>query len=166
MNLVELAKTVTKYGAPLLGMAIGGPQGATLGKLVAQWFANDTNDPDKLIQAIEQDPQSSEILQKIESNERIEIARILAEQKRIEIENEVKDRESARNFSSKDMETARNLTYILIIGSLGAIFIIPFLNPDSYETSLMAVLITMLVQAAKDSIRAWFGRSFKSDNGE
>jgi hypothetical protein len=47
MNLEEIGKTILSKGAPLLGMAIGGPAGATLGEVIASELGanpNDTND--------------------------------------------------------------------------------------------------------------------------
>ena len=140
------------------------PGGAALGQFIAEAFGGDINNPDDLIQRIHNDPQAVVKLKQIESNERIQIEKILALKEKVQIESEVKDRTSARIFSSKDIDTARNLTYILVLGSFGMIILIPYLNPDSRETSLIAALITMLVSAAKDAIRLWFGRSFKSDD--
>lgn len=163
MNLSDVGKSIIKI-APLLGAALPLPGGAALGQFIAEAFGGDITKPEDLINKIKNDPNAIVKLKQIESNENIQIAKILASRERVQIESEVRDRDGARLFSSRDVDTARNLTYILVLGSFGMIVLIPYLNPDSREASLIAALITMLVSAAKDAIRLWFGRSFKSDD--
>jgi hypothetical protein len=163
MSLADLSKTVAKY-APLLGAVLPIPGGAVLGKVIADVFGGDVKNTEDLVKRIEGDPDAAIKIKTIESNERIEIEKLIVLKHQVEIENEVKDRDSARKFAVNDIKTARNLTYLLVVASITMILLIPFLNPDGRETSLMAALITMLVQAAKDAIRTWFGRSFKEDS--
>lgn len=163
MNLSDLGKEVAKY-APLLGAVLPIPGGALIGQAIATAFGGSVNDTNDLIQKISQDPNASIKIKEIEANKQIEIEKLLVEKHRIEIENEVKDRQGAREFSSKDITTARNLTYLLVSGSFILVLSIPFLNPDGNETGLMAALITILVSATKDALRAWFGRSFSKED--
>lgn len=69
MDFADIAKTVAKYGAPLLGGMLAGPAGAAAASALAAKFGADPEMPEDIIGKIESDPQATEKLielQKIE----------------------------------------------------------------------------------------------------
>jgi hypothetical protein len=91
-SFVELGKTVAKY-APLLGSVLPVPGGAALGKVIADAFGGDADKPQDLINRINADPEAAFKLFTVQSNERIEIERLVVDKMRAQNE----DLASARN---------------------------------------------------------------------
>jgi hypothetical protein len=75
-------------GLPLLGGVLGGPGGAAAGKLIAKALGAGSDDPDELMQAIQADPNAVLKLKEIESNNSVELQRLLlqGEQNRLAAE--------------------------------------------------------------------------------
>lgn len=96
MDLSSLASAVKKY-APLVGTALGGPAGGAIGGLVsvvASAFGVDPDqaaaDPDILKAAIEKDPAAAVKLKEIESNQTIELQRMILAADTAKIESETR----------------------------------------------------------------------------
>lgn len=69
MDLSDIAKTLVKFGAPLLGNLLGGPLGASVVSTIANTFGADPNDTTDIFKKINADPQATEKLielQKVE----------------------------------------------------------------------------------------------------
>ena len=117
-KVVNLVKT----SAPLLGTVIGGPAGTVVGglaggavSLIAQAFGiEETDNPDKIYEAIKADPESAIKLREIELNNKIELQKIAlqldraylqdtqnARQRQIEVEKSTKDN-IVLNFGVRD----------------------------------------------------------------
>lgn len=76
--------------APVIGGLLGGPAGATAGALIARGLGCEET-PEAVSQAIKQDPEAFVKIKKIESEERIEMANIALEEKRMLVEAGSKD---------------------------------------------------------------------------
>ena len=72
---VDIGKKVTEVGAPLLGLALGGPAGAAIGQIVAAAIGADPNDPEDLLLKI-QNPEAAVKIKEIEATHDVEITRI------------------------------------------------------------------------------------------
>lgn len=66
MDFSELAKTVAKLGAPILGGALLGPAGAAAGAALAAKFGADSIEPAVIAQKIESDPKAIDKLLELE----------------------------------------------------------------------------------------------------
>lgn len=66
MDFAELAKTIAKLGAPILGGALLGPAGAAAGAALAAKFGADIVEPAAIAQKIESDPNALEKLLELE----------------------------------------------------------------------------------------------------
>lgn len=58
MNWKDIGKALISQGAPLVGGLLGGPAGASAGKLVAGLFDADPDNPEEVMNAIQADPES------------------------------------------------------------------------------------------------------------
>jgi hypothetical protein len=76
MDWKDLGSKIVSLGAPLLGGAVGGPGGAILGKVVANMFGGDPEDPSDLLSKLTMDSDAALKCKEIESSERIAIAQI------------------------------------------------------------------------------------------
>lgn len=99
MNWKELGNKIAS-SAPLLGSALGGPLGGGLGSLVASVFGAES-EPDKIMAAIQADPNAAVKLQEIESQERVRLREIVADQTKVSLQEETKRLQSVN-------ETMRN----------------------------------------------------------
>jgi hypothetical protein len=157
MTLADLGKIVVKYGAPLLGTALGGTGGGLIGKLIADYFGGDIKDIDDLINKISLDPDKEIKLKQIESNERIELERLITLDKQSARQRET---EFIKATGTKDY-TLKNLAYITVIGFFGVLFTLFMQHIDINETEkqLLAVLIGMLASKFQTIIDYYFGAS-------
>lgn len=92
MNFKDLGKAILQKGLPILGTALGGPAGATVGALIANAFDADPKNPEDIIKKINLDPNAQIKLIEIQKAHEIELAK-LALQSEIEVN---KDRANAR----------------------------------------------------------------------
>lgn len=88
MNWKELGTKIAD-SAPLLGSALGGPLGAGLGSIIAAAFGTEP-EPDKVLAAIQMDPQAAVKLQEIQSNEKVRLQEIVSQQAIVGLQEETK----------------------------------------------------------------------------
>lgn len=88
MNWKELGTKIAD-SAPLLGSALGGPLGGGLGSIIAAAFGSEP-EPDKVLAAIQKDPQSAVKLQEIQSNEKVRLQEIVSQQAIVGLQEETK----------------------------------------------------------------------------
>lgn len=130
MGLKDLAASLVKKGAPLLGSVIGGPVGGKVGQLVASAFGADPDDPDDVIAKIEADPEAAIKLRELETKHRERLEELKLEEARIALTEKsiyladaqsARDREKAivRTTGKKDI----NL-YVLAWVVVGGFFIL------------------------------------------
>lgn len=77
MNWGEIGQTVAK-AAPMLGSLLGGPAGGAAGSLVANAFGADA-DPEKVMTAINGDPEAQAKLKKLEQEHQRELRSMMLE---------------------------------------------------------------------------------------
>jgi hypothetical protein len=161
MDWKALGNAIVDYGAPLLGGAIAGPGGATLGKVVADMFGGDPNDPASLLENIQLDPEAGIKLAMMQSEERVRLREITAEQTKAYLA----DRQSARQREIELQKAGRTswemlvLAFLAIAGLIG-IALVLFLTevPDGAEEMLL-MIIGALISRAGDVYAFYFGSS-------
>lgn len=151
MEITDLSHTVARF-APLLGGALSGPFGVTVGSIIASVFGAESNKPDKLQNIIITDPNAAVKLKQIEADHQMELQRMV-------IQAALTDRESARlreasvdrtPFSTRD-KTPAFLAYMLTLGvfvALATLFCFP-VPPANQEIifTIVASLTTVWVGA-------------------
>lgn len=90
---MDLGDIVSGF-APLLGGLIGGPAGAAAGKLIANVFGGDEEKPDELAKIIQADPQAALKLKEIESNNRVELQKLVLQSESNKLANDTSRIES------------------------------------------------------------------------
>lgn len=155
-NLNDLGKWVAQ-SAPLLGGALAGPTGATIGSLIAAKFGGGSNQPDTLHTLIQADPQAALKLKELELEHELALTQLTIQTEKEEAQFIVQDRISAREreigvdqspFDRHD-KTPAILAYCLtgcVFFALGWLFCfpIPASNHDlisSFVSSLTTVWI-------------------------
>jgi hypothetical protein len=158
MNLSDLGKTVAKY-APLLGAVLPLPGGAAIGAIIAEVFGGDVNKPEELISLIQNDPQAVLKLKEIQSNQDIEITRIITADKQNARQREI----DYIKATGKDDRTLKNLAYFTTIGFFGTLFLLffPQVDLNEAEKQLLALLIGMLASKWQTVMDYFFGSSNK-----
>lgn len=97
--LKDVGNFVIKKGAPLLGSVIGGPAGAAVSGLVASVFDADPEDPQDLMNKIQNDPKASEKLMELQMKHKERLEELKLEEGRIALDAEkmrLEDVQSAR----------------------------------------------------------------------
>lgn len=124
----KIAKVVGK-SAPLLGTALGGPAGATIGAMVANVLGVDDN-PDAVAKAIEKDPEALLKLKEFEYNNEQHIREYAFKV----LDAELKDKQNARGAhkdSSMPAVITVMMTVLAVLYGLGLFFLeIPEENKD------------------------------------
>lgn len=161
MDWKALGNKIVDFGAPLLGGAIGGPGGAALGGVVADMFGGNPEDPGSLLQAMERDPEARVKLAQIQSDERVRLREIAAEQTKAQLA----DRQSARQREVALQQAGRTswemlvLAFLAVSGLIG-IALVLFLSevPEGAEEMLL-MIIGALISRAGDVYAFYFGSS-------
>lgn len=107
MDWVNIGKEIVKYGAPMLGYAIAGPSGASLGSAVASLFGGDSNNDIDLLAKMSTDPDVSVKLAQLEKDKAVELQQISLAQ----IEAQYKHEEVIADVEEKDVEEARSMEW-------------------------------------------------------
>lgn len=161
MDWKSLGKQIVDLGAPLLGGAIGGPGGAALGKVVADMFGGDPDDPASLLESIKMDPEARTKLAQIQSEERVRLRELATE----EVKAHLADRQSARQREVALQEAGRTswemlvLAFLAIAGLIGiGIVLFIFEIPPGAKEMLM-IIVGALVSRAGDVYAFYFGSS-------
>lgn len=164
MDFKSLGKAIIQKGAPLLGAALGGPAGATVGALIANAFDANPSDPADIINKINLDPQSQIKLIEIQKSHEIEIAKLALQS---EVENN-KDRASAR---SREVEIAKTgqrdwmpsiLSMLVTFGFFSTIFAIMSTTADPNDKEVLYIMLGGLSAAFTSIISYYFGSSASS----
>lgn len=82
----KIGSLLVEKGLPLLGSAVAGPAGATVGAMVASTIGGNANDPDHLLKNLQQaKPDQVVALRKIESVNQVKLQALVTEQAIAEI---------------------------------------------------------------------------------
>jgi hypothetical protein len=158
--------------APILGTILGGPLGGAAGglvKIIASQFGltgSDAEDPEKLLKAIQADPEAALKLKKFELDHNVELTKLAIESDRMYLA----DRASAREREvGVTQATGRknNELYVLaginVIGFFGALIVLitmgAELNLGEGAWTALSMLLGALVATYKDIIGYFYGSS-------
>jgi len=89
MDWKALGKKIVGLGAPLVGTALAGPAGGTVGAMVANLFGADPEDPEDVAAKIEADPQAVFKVRQMQLNHRERLEELALEHARLETEQAV-----------------------------------------------------------------------------
>jgi len=163
MDWKELGRKVVELGAPLLGAAIGGPGGASLGGLVAKAVGGDPKDPKSLMKAIEKN-----------ANAAVELRQIELKHKEFIIDRYLKDVADARarevavvQATGKKDINLYMLAWTFVVGFFVAIITMMVLvlsgkmpdNMPQYVVFLLGSLFGTLTSGVTAIIQYFFGSS-------
>jgi hypothetical protein len=167
MDLKSLGQTVVKFGAPLLGTAIGGPAGAAIGQIIAAEFGGDINEPEDLIKKISQDPNAAAKCFEIQSNNKVELQRIAMQM----AENDLRYETEKLNIAAQDTANARAsnaqtksnmpeiISFIILIGFFACIWVIVAYKQDSEDHDVLYMMFGSVSAAFGAVIQYWLGSS-------
>jgi len=123
MDWKDIGRSLISQGAPLLGGLLGGPAGATAGKLVAGLFGVDPESPEEVMNAIQGDPEAIAKIRELEMQHKFKLQELQLE----ETQAFLKDIDSARSREASIVaatgEKDRDL-YILAYIVVGAFFLL------------------------------------------
>jgi len=165
MDWKDLAKTVTGI-APILGGVLGGPPGATIGRVIsaiAKIFGlGDDATPDQINQAIQQDPQAALKLRMAEMDFQL----ALNKQKLDEQDMFIKDVQSAR---SREVEITKAtgkrdvnqyiLAWVMVIGFFALVGLLIFHELPKDQNGVIFMLFGALSAGFGSVIGYYFGSS-------
>lgn len=160
MNMTDLGKAISQYGAPLLGTVIGGPAGGMIGQLVAHAFNGDLNDTEKLIQSIASDPEADIKLAQIESTYKLEIQRLL-----ISSETERMKQVNENTADARKMNQQHNSNYpqilssVVILSFMICIYWVVQYKQDKSDHDILYMLLGVMGSAFNGVINFWLGSS-------
>lgn len=139
--------------APLLGAALGGPAGATVGAMIAQALGTD-NDPMAVANALQSDSGTLLELKKLEQSEQTELRRLALESERIRLA----DRQNARE-QHKGHWMPAVLTCALFIAFSALATALFFTVIPEGNRDLVVYLAGQLTGATMTAIAYWLGSS-------
>lgn len=135
--------------APLLGSALAGPAGATIGSLIASKFGASPADPHALHALMTADPQATLKLKELEYEHEIALQQLVLQSEKDAEQILAQDRASARQREAEIGKAAKEnqdhtpayLAYLLTCGLLSVLFwILAFPIPDKNHEILYAVI--------------------------
>jgi hypothetical protein len=169
MSFEKLGQTIAKV-APLLGAVLPIPGGVILGQAVASLFGGDANNPDDLIQRINQDPDAALKLAQFEMNHKLELEKISLQAFQTEIASthnaqlrEIALAEIAAKTGNAPDKTTSQLAIITISGFFIYIFSLLLLAIfnliDQIELSMFNEITKILVVIVGMVLGYYFGGS-------
>jgi hypothetical protein len=150
-NLNDVGKFIAQ-SAPLLGGALAGPAGATVGSLIAAKFGGSNSHPEALHTLITADPAAALKLKELEMEHELALQELCFQADKEEQQTLASDRASARQREAlvdntpnenRDKTPAR-LAYTLTAGVLGALYwLLVFPIPDKNHEILYVLLSSL-----------------------
>jgi hypothetical protein len=126
MTLNDLGKLIAQ-SAPLLGGALAGPAGATIGSLIAAKFGGSSYQPEALNTLISADPQAALKLKELEMEHELALQQLLLQSDKDAQQLIISDRASARqrevNVDQSANETHDQTPAILAYCLTGCVFV-------------------------------------------
>lgn len=89
MDWKDVGKKVVSLGAPLLGAALGGSGGATIGTMVAGLFGADPGSPGEILAKMQTDPEAAIKLREVELRHKERLEEIALERVRLDTQKEI-----------------------------------------------------------------------------
>lgn len=172
MNWSELGKQLGSIGFPLIGEALAGPAGATIGKLVANQFSftMDTDSKiDWLSQAIEKDPEAALKLAELEKNTKVELQQLMVTAEKNRLEQEVAkmnlDVANTKSARENNVESHSNypqfLSTLISIGFFACIYWIAAYKQDSDDHDVLYLMLGVIGTSFNAVVNYWLGSSYQ-----
>ena len=171
MNLTALAKTVISKGAPLIGAVLGTPAGAVIGQIVASAFGStsDLNNPDDIINAINLDPDAKVKLLQIESDQKIELQKLLLQNQQMENQNvidtlkaNIQNTEDAREYNNKHSSSlyfSMVISFLVTVSFYACIYWVAAYPQDSSDHDVLYMLFGVAGTSFGAVVNYWLGSS-------
>ena len=123
MEWKEIGRSLVSQGAPVLGGLLGGPAGATAGKIVAGLFGSDPDSPEEVMNAIAANPAAMQKIKEYEAKHEEELQRLQIRETELFLSDldsaRKREIETTKATGKKDKDLYR-MAYI-VIGSFFAI---------------------------------------------
>lgn len=166
IQLSALAHSVAK-AAPLLGSALGGPQGAAVGQLIAAKFGGRWEDAASLHNLIQNDPEAHIKLKQIELDHEVELQRLTLQAATQQLQSTLADRASARQreVTTASIPTAQRdrtpavLAYLLTSGLFVVILALLWLPLPGENTQVIWGLVSSLATVWVGAMGYYHGSS-------
>ena len=155
MKWRDLVSVVGK-AAPLVGTAIGGPAGATIGGLVANALGVD-NTPDAVAEAIKNDPEAAIQLKRFQA----ENEQHLREYNFKVLDAELRDKQNARQMHRHNPMPALLCVAMTVLVAAGAYLLFTIDIPDDNQEIAYLLFGTVLAKWG-DSVSYWVGTTRSS----
>lgn len=162
--------------APLVGAALGGPSGATLGTIIAHTLGV-KDDPETVDAALIADPNAMIKLRQLQADTELELKRLAITEQTANLQHqqaiysaEVSDRESARNFAAKDPKdrVRPTITFALLFSVIFVIVAIfgglaSEVLKDPTAAATVGVVVGYLFGELKTALGFYFGSTAAQD---
>ncbi len=160
MNLIDLGKEITQYGAPLLGSIIGGPAGEAIGQIVASKFEGDINDPQDLINKIRQDAGSRLKLCEIQTAQQTDLQRLAVQQAEHQLKYSNENTADARrtNLETKTV-FPQILSSVVVLGFFGCIYWVAAYKQEGIDHDVLFTMLGGIGSGFGIVLNYWLGSS-------
>lgn len=162
MEWSDLGKRLVNL-APMIGTALGGPAGATIGAIVASTLGTNPT-PEEVAKKLQGDPQAVLELKRLELKERDSIRSHVLELAKVDMatsQAEMQDQQQARTVH-KDHWMPSALTIILAIMVVGVFLAILTQQVQENQKEVVFYLVGQVVTAFLTAVAFWLGSSRSS----
>lgn len=157
MKWSELGEKIAAF-APLLGGVVGGPAGGAIGSIVASVFGVENN-PESIVNAINNDPESALKLRRIELDNKTELQKIAIELAK----SEIADKQNARK-ENKHSKVPAILSGVLSVVIIGIIYLLFYTVVPEGSKDVLFMLLGVVVKEWGGAMQYWFGTTRSSAN--
>ncbi len=160
MDFAALGAQLIKLGAPILGTAIGGPLGGTVGSVLAQTFGAANETPEAISAAVQADPEAADKLKTLETERSDEWISVIKTGQ--ELSAQLATTESTQGGFAYNWRPALSWMIIAIIGQsfLVAPWVRGLLSVDvgtPYDQVLGVSAIWLTIYGGGHTVKAIFG---------
>lgn len=174
MNLGEVGKMITQYGAPLLGSVIAGEAGSSIANILINEFGGNQNNDiglKEMADNIRANPETRVKLAEIESSHRIELQKILLAAETARLSNQVE----MQKFSNENVINARNanqqkhswfpeiLSIMVTLGFFACIYWIAVDSQEKSDLDVLHILLGVIGTSFSCVVNYWLGSSAMHD---
>jgi len=170
MNFTELAQTITKLGAPLLGTVLGGPAGGAIGSLIANQFGGSVDNQESiaaLALKITGDPNAQVKLAEIEATNKVELQKLLIQSESNRMQNEISkiSLDNTNTANARESNIKRETYYpeilssVITLGFIICIYWIIAFKQDEADHDVLYLLMGVIGTAFNQVVNYWLGSS-------
>ena len=159
MNLMDLGKQISKY-APLLGSVVGGPAGASIGQIVASQFGGNIDDPQDLLNKINQDPESHIKLCQIQASKQVDLERLAVQQAENELKYSLNNTANARATNLESQSFLPQVVSLLVVmGFFGCIYWVAAYEQQYSDHEVLYMMLGIVGTSFGAVVNYWLGSS-------